>query len=329
MTLPTVLLVGASGFIGRHASVALAAAGFHVRGLTRSVSRSQPQAPNLDWFEGDLEAPTQLERALTGANVAVYLYHSIGTSPDYAERESRVAHDFQRAAERAGVGRIVYVGGVVPPSAISCHLESRRRTGETLRSGAVPAIELRASMIIGHQSASFRMMRDLAIRVPWLALPPWLDNEACPISICDAAAAIALACRLPFSASACFELPGPECLSHRQLLAYLTGSLGTRLVERRIAAISPRIAALGLAAIASVDSALVRELVKGLDADLRPTGPTLWAQLDQPALRPLRQAIVDALSDETFAISPAPETRRRIANKTLEWLERMHAPSIA
>lgn len=322
MTQPTLLLTGASGFIGRHAAVALGAAGFHLRGLSRSVQRARRLLPEIEWLEGDLESPDHLERALERVDTAVYLYHAIGSSHDYTTREAHVARAFQQAASRARVGRIVYLGGVVPTGASSPHLESRRITGEILRCGPPTAIELRASLIIGHPSASFGLIRDLTVRMPWLVLPPWLDNESCPISICDVAVAIALACRIPCRTSAWFELPGPECLSHRQLLEYLAGPLGTRIAERRISALTPGIAALGIAAISRVDSSLSRELVRGLGGDLRPTGPSFWDQLGNPELRPLRQAIVDALSDATSSDSPAPETRRRIARKTLDWLER-------
>jgi uncharacterized protein YbjT (DUF2867 family) len=269
-----------------------------------------------------MESKASLRTALADATAAVYLYHAVGSTADYAEREAQVARDFHEAADEAGIGRIVYLGGIVPKAAPSRHLESRRVTGEVLRQGRPPTIELRASMVIGYPSASFAMIRDLAVGLPLLALPGWLDNESCPISVCDVAPAIALACVLPSAQSTWYELPGPECVTHRQLIEFLTGPTGTHVLDRRIAAITPRVATLGIAAVSNVAAGLARELVMGLTSDLRPTGPVFWDHVGRPRLRPLRHAMVDAISDQAAAHSPAPETRRRIINKTLEWLER-------
>jgi uncharacterized protein YbjT (DUF2867 family) len=321
VTQPTILLTGASGFVGRHAAIALAAAGFRVRAVTRSAERASRDAPELDWIECDIESNTALRAVLEGATAAVYLYHAIGSSSDYAEREARVARNFRHAADEAGLTRIVYLGGVVPRAGASRHLESRRLTGDILRQARATTIELRASMVIGFPSASFAMLRDLAVRLPILALPPWLDYKSCPIAICDVAAAIALACLMPVASSAWYELPGPECLSHRDLLSYLTGPAGTRVIEHRFAAMTPTLAALGIAAVSRVPAALSRELVMGLTSDLCPTGPRFWDLVAQPTLRPLRHAIIDALFDESAPHSPAPETRRRIARKTVDWIE--------
>jgi nucleoside-diphosphate-sugar epimerase len=325
---PTILLTGASGFVGRHAAVALSVAGFRVRGLSRSATRARREVPELDWIEGDLRCEASMRAALQGVASAVYLYHAIGTSRDYCERESRVADSFRRIADECGVERIVYLGGVQPVKPTSRHLESRRRTGEILRQARATTIELRASMVIGCGSASFRIVRDLAVNLPVLALPPWLDRRSCPIAICDVAAAIAVACRMRCEGSACFELPGPEPLSHRALIGCISAPLGTRIIEPRLSAVTAKLAALGIAVVSRVTPSLSRELVFGLESDLLPTERVFWDQLDKPALRPLRHAIVDALVDESALTSPAPETRRRIEAKTVEWLRRAGSSAI-
>ncbi|HEY5957012.1 MAG TPA: SDR family NAD(P)-dependent oxidoreductase [Polyangiaceae bacterium] len=332
MPQPTILLTGASGTIGRHAAVALAAAGFHVRGLTRSArkARALSQAgrpelnwPDFEWVEGDMESPSDIQRALAGSEAAIYLHHAVGESRDYTAREARSARLFQLAADEAGVRRIVYLGGIVPLEHESAHLESRRVTGEILRTATATTIELRATMVIGCNSASFSIIRDLAVQLPVLALPAWLDNYSCPVAICDVAAAIALAAILPQPCSSWFDLPGPQRLTHRDLIEHLTVPLGTRVLDRRIARISPRLAAFGVSIVSRVSPSLSRELILGLNGDLTPNGPVFWDRLGQPTLRALTHAIVDALADESVSIRPSPETRRRIARKTLEWLERI------
>lgn len=293
-----------------------------MRALSRDPNRARKMAPELDWRRGDLESAESMRTALSDVQVAVYLYHSIGAKAGYGEQERHVALGFRQAAEHAGVSRIVYLGGVVPADGRSRHLEARRATGKILRQGQPTTIELRASMVIGCESASFTLIRDLAVRMPIVALPPWLDHPSCPISICDVAPAIALACVLPSAHSACYELPGPSCLSHRALIEHLTQPLRTYLVKQRIPAISPILAAWAIAALSRVPSALSRELLQGLTCDLRPRGSMFWDQLRSPTLRPIRQACVDALCDEFASEKPGPETRRRIARKTVAWLER-------
>lgn len=317
---PTILLIGATGFVGRHAAVALAATGWKVRAATRNPEQARASNAALHWIQCDLESDESLRKACAGARAAVYLYHAIGTKGDYARLEAKVAQRFARAADEARLDRVVYLGGVVPVGRLSRHLESRRATGEALRQGKVSTIELRTSMVIGYPSASFQMIRDVVVNTPWLLLPAWLDNASCPISICDVASAIALAARLPTTASIWYELPGPERLSHRQLLGYVAEPLGTRIGRTKLTGISPSIVSLAIAALSRVPPSLSRELVLGLQLDLAPTGPSFWDRVGRPELRPLRQAIADALSDEIAPQSPSVETTRRIQNKARHWL---------
>lgn len=319
---PIILLTGASGFVGRHVAVALRALGWHVRAASRRPTR-QPPCADLEWVHCDLEREETLAPALDGARAAVYLYHAVGVGRDYAERESTVARAFRRSADRAGISRIVYLGGVSPRGHSTRHLDSRRQTGELLRGGQGTTIELRTSMVIGHPSASFGLIRDLAVRMPWLVLPAWLDHDSSPIAICDVAAAIALGTLLPSEVSSWFDLPGPELLSHRALLEYLAEPLGTRILERRVNFVSPAAAALAMALVSRVRPQLSRELIQGLECDLRPNGPSFWDRLGVTNLRPLRQAIVDALNDERAESSPSEETARRITRKTLDWQQRV------
>jgi hypothetical protein len=176
-------------------------------------------------------------------------------------------------------------------------------------------IELRAAMVIGHQSQSFSLVRDLVTTTPLLALPDWLDHKSYPIAICDVAAALTLALEVPLTASTWFDLPGPECLSHRSLLTMLSASFGTRILETRIA-VTPSLAAIALAVLSHVPSTVSRELVQGLKTELLPTGQSFWSLVGNPELRSPKQAIADAFTDELVVTTPSPETRCRIEDKT-------------
>ena len=123
-----------------------------------------------------------------------------------------------RAAAAAGVERIVYLGGVAPGGPGSDHLRSRLDVGEALRSGPVKTVELRASMIVGHGSLSWLIVRDLAARLPVMILPRWLKSRTEPVAIDDAVVALVRALDMPLEASSWFDVPGPEMLSGKEIL---------------------------------------------------------------------------------------------------------------
>lgn len=317
-----VLVIGASGFVGRHLCVTLKAAGLTVR---RATSRTQQATSPTDvgtWVHLDLSDARTHERALEGCRSVVYLYHGLGTGEGYERREAAVAIQFRDAATRAGVERLVYLGGIVPREGRSTHLESRRITGEKLREGSLSAIELRAAMIIGFGSASFNLIRDLAVRMPFLVLPPWLDNASFPIAIDDVCYALARALVLPAVPPMWFELPGPERITHRELVRRLGELLGTRVFKKRLRILTPWLSARLLSIIGRERHELVSELVSGLPADLVPYGQSFWEFIHEHPERGVRDAILNALSDESSRTQPslATEERLRIRGESLRGL---------
>ena len=179
-----VLLTGATGFIGRNLYRPLEAAGYDVRCLTRKLEEAQGLWPERQWVRGDIGDPGRLPSAMEGCDFAFYLVHGMGSHrPGWAEEELRWARNFAQAAEQAGVSRIVYLGGVAPQGTPSEHLLSRLNTGEALRAGQVPCLELRAGMIIGPGSASWTIVRDLAARLPAMVLPAWLEYRSEPVAV--------------------------------------------------------------------------------------------------------------------------------------------------
>ncbi|MEI9952375.1 MAG: NAD-dependent epimerase/dehydratase family protein [Pseudomonadota bacterium] len=167
----SVLLTGATGFIGSALLAEFVRRGQRVVAVSRRAT--QPQATDLvEWRSCDLLEPSTLDAAFAGIRIAYYLVHSMGTgASDFGELEQRAAHAFAQAAARAQVKRIVYLGGPAPLGPPSEHLRSRLAVGEILRAGPVPAVELRASMVIGPGSASWQIVRDLAVRLPVMVLP--------------------------------------------------------------------------------------------------------------------------------------------------------------
>jgi Type II CAAX prenyl endopeptidase Rce1-like/NAD(P)H-binding len=180
-----ILLTGASGFVGRYLFYTLQAAGCEVRCASRHPERARRHYPNRNWVRLDLEDPATVQPALEGCHGAYYLIHGMSDGEDYEEREARSTETFVTAAQQAGLQRIVYLGGVQPAGLSSRHLRSRLRTGEILQQGAVSTVELRAAMVIGNGGSSWEMVRDLAVRLPVMILPKWLQNCSQPIAITD------------------------------------------------------------------------------------------------------------------------------------------------
>jgi uncharacterized protein YbjT (DUF2867 family) len=265
-----VLVLGATGFVGSALVPRLLEAG----DVVRAASRRPPRAPMTDgprWVQVDLCDPSTLPAALEGVECVYYLVHGMGGhAADFREVERGCARALAVAAAASGCARVVYLGGVAPAGPPSEHLASRLEVGEILRAGGVPALELRAAMIIGAGSASWRIMRDLAMRLPAMVLPRWLDSRCRPIAIDDAVTALLDARLLPLDASAWFDIPGPDELSAREMLLAIGALRGRRIPALRVPVLTPWLSSLWLKLVTRTDYALARELVLGLTSDLLP-----------------------------------------------------------
>ncbi len=318
MTKSPVLIVGASGFVGRHVCVALEAAGYIVRRGTSNRARCQPDSHRV-WVHLDMNDPSTYANAMNGCQSVVYLFHGLGSGSDYATREAQAAVHFRDMAIKQGIERVVYLGGVAPSVPTSQHLESRRATGQILRDRSLLVLELRAAMIIGKGSISFNLIRDLAVRLPVVALPPWLDRGSYPIAIDDVAYAIVRGLDVNLAASACHELPGPEWITHRQLLARVSALLGTHIIGRRLTSVSTGIAARILGLISREPYPVVAELVAGLPSDLTPRGVSFWTLIGEAPVRSIMSAILDALADETSQTEPSNATQERLVRRVRQY----------
>ncbi len=269
------LVTGATGFVGRALVPALVGVGDEVRAGTRRLPASSNEA--FRWVHCDIASRSSLASALAGVDCAYYLVHGMGSgNPDYSKAESDAAHAFADEAARAGCRRVVYLGGVAPAVAPSKHLASRLRVGEILRAGAVPALELRAAMIVGEGGASWQIVRDLAARLPVMILPRWLESKSCPVALDDVVRALVDARTVPLAESAWFDLPGPEVLSGREILLRVAALRGRRLRTLRVPVLTPALSAMWLRLVTRTDYQIARELVMGLTGDLVPRDARYW-----------------------------------------------------
>ncbi len=264
-----VLVTGATGFVGRELVAALVERGRAVRATTRGPGGDLDA--RVEWVRADVSRPADLPAALEEVETAFFLVHGMASGrADYAEEERRAAAGFAREAERAGVRRIVYLGGVAPRGRASKHLASRLAVGEVLRAGRVPTLELRASMIVGSGSASWRIVRDLAMRLPVMVLPAWAHSRSCPIAIEDVVEALVAGLDVPLPRSDWYDLPGPEVLSVREILECVAALRGRSLPAIEAPLPHPRVSALWLKLVSDAPWGVVRELVQGLSHDLLP-----------------------------------------------------------
>jgi uncharacterized protein YbjT (DUF2867 family) len=296
---PTILLTGATGFVGSAVRPAVAGMGGRVRCLTRDVDQARKRQPAVEWVTGDVWDAASCARALEGCQAALYLVHGIGEGGDYHRREVAAAATFSQAAATAGVERIVYLGGVAPAGSGSEHLRSRLEVGETLRAGPVKTVELRASMIVGHGSLSWLIVRDLAARLPVMVLPQWLKSRTQPVAIDDVVIALVRALDLPLPASAYFDLPGPLALSGKEILeqtALVMGLPHPRMIE--VPLLSPRLSSLWVRFVTRAKWSVAREVVVGLADDLLARDDRFWQLIDHPNRLTFAEAARVALAAE-------------------------------
>lgn len=322
-----ILLTGATGFVGRHLYPALRAAGFPVRCASRRPEQAAERYPSRQWAHFDIADRDSVRRALDGCDTAYYLVHGIGSGVDYPERERRAAALFANEARRAGLRRIIYLGGVAPRDPRpSRHLSSRQRTGEILRAGEVPVCELRAAMIIGVGSASWTMVRDLSARLPAMILPSWLNNRSSPVAIDDVVFALVKAAELPATCSASFSLPGPETVTHRDLLVRTSAALRRRRLMVGVPALSPRLSSYWIALVTRVSLDMARELVEGVRHDLQATAPPFWRLIGHHPIG-VNAAIHQALQDSRDASVPSEAAEARLRDIGRDDLSTRPAPS--
>jgi uncharacterized protein YbjT (DUF2867 family) len=304
-----VVVLGASGFVGTHVVDALIAAGRPVRAGTRNPDRARRHRPDHPWVRADLGDTASLERSFRGADALVYLVHHMRahTADDLVELEEQTAGRVRETAEEAGIRRIVYLGAPEPPGEPSPHLAARLATGAALRAGGVSTIELQASMIIGAGSESWLMVRDLAMRLPAMALPRWSRSKTQPIGIDDVVAAILHALEHPTEDSFAAALPGPETLTAREILFRAAAIDGRRPVAIPMPFITPGLSTHWIRLVTRADMAIARQLVNGLGTDLVAEGPGYWAHAPDIHRTPVREAMTRALADE----APPPIWQRR------------------
>ncbi|HEY6881674.1 MAG TPA: NAD(P)H-binding protein [Polyangiales bacterium] len=298
-----ILVAGATGFVGARLLPVLESQGFEVVAGTRDVSTAQQRFPGRAFVHLDLADADSVRAAMRSCSAAVYLVHSMGGGSDYERLERESAHNFRSAAAEAQLERIVYLGGMPPQGKPSRHLRSRMITGEILRAGRVPTIELQATMVIGSGSESFRMVRDLAARLPVMVLPRWSRSITEPIAIDDVTFALAHALSYAPAQSRAYPLPGPEPLSARDILGRTAALMGRRPRMFGVPVITPRLSSYWIRLVTRGNHYVTDELVEGLRSDIVAPDAGYWKLCPEHRRQSFEYAASRALRDEASHLS--------------------------
>lgn len=298
-----VLLTGATGYVGGRLLTKLKELGVPVRCLAR---RPEALRGTCEVVLGDVLDPDSLPPALAGVDTAYYLVHSMAADRDFEEQDRLAAANFARAAQAAGVRRIIYLGGLGEAAdTLSKHLRSRQETGGILRANHPQVIEFRASIVIGSGSLSFEMLRALVERLPVMICPRWVRVLAQPIAVEDLITYLVEALSLPEGPSRTFEIGGPEAVSYGQLMEEYARQRGLRRWMIPVPLLTPYLSSLWLGLVTPLYARVGRKLVESLR---NPTVVTndLAARTFSLRPRPVSQALARALVNEDQAFA---ETR--------------------
>ena len=267
----TLFLTGATGYIGGRLAPRLVERGYRVRCLARSAAklRARPWAElaGVEVVEGDAGDEAFLAEAMRGCGVAYYLIHSMDSAgAEYRRRDRTLAEAFGRAAARAGVERIIYLGGLGETGAgLSEHLSSRREVEGALGVGGVPVTVLRAAMIIGSGSASFEILRYLVERLPIMVTPRWVSTLSQPIAVRDVLHYLMAALESPGTVGRTVDIGGPEVWSYARVMREMASAmgLGRRLVIP-VPVLTPRLSSLWIHLVTPLHASIARPLAEGL-----------------------------------------------------------------
>ncbi len=264
--LGTMLITGASGYVGGRLVQELIERGYKVRVMVRVASPEHNERwPCCEIAIADALDPEGLNKALEGVHTAFYLIHSLLLGKSFESAELQAAVNFRIAAEAQKVKRIIYLGGLGDTrSSLSPHLKSRNEVADELKRGKVPVTILRAAIIIGSGSASYELIKNLAKRMHFLLIPRWANTECQPIAIEDVRRYLVGALETPETSGKSFDIGGREILPYRTIFTTIADILGKKiwLIPFPVSSMGPYIYLANL--LTPVPGPIVKALLKGI-----------------------------------------------------------------
>jgi uncharacterized protein YbjT (DUF2867 family) len=298
-----ILVTGATGYVGGRLWRLLEADGRSVRCLARRPAELAPQVGEAtEVVQGDVLEAESLGPALADVESAFYLIHSMGSGKDFEEQDRTAARNFGSAARRAGVRRIIYLGGLGHGPDLSPHLRSRQEVGDILRESGVPVLELRASIVIGSGSLSFEMIRALVERLPVMITPRWVEVEAQPIAVDDLLAYLVAALDVSLTESRVFEIGGADRVSYGDLMREYARQRGLRRVMIRVPVLTPWLSSLWLGLVTPLYARVGRKLAESIKHPTVVRDPSA-REVFPVKPRGMREAIAAAIRNEEREIA--------------------------
>lgn len=262
MTRKIVLVTGANGFIGRLLTRALLVEDVQVRCLVRKSGNVSD--PSTETVQGDLLEPATLTAALAGVDTAYYLVHAMaGGRAGFERRDHDAAENFVRAAEKAGVRRVIYLGGLGETGdELSEHLKSRLEVADILRSGKFATTFLRAAIIIGTGGASFEMVKALVERLPVMITPRWVTTLCQPIAVEDVISYLVGCLKDERTTGGTFDIGGPDVITYKEMMERFGRIRGRTLYILPV--LTPRLSSYWVGFITPVAPSVSMPLIEGL-----------------------------------------------------------------
>ncbi len=296
-----VLVMGATGYIGKNTLGPLVAEGYRVRAAARNPARI-PGPENIERVAADVSDAASIRAALVDVQVAFYFVHTLGGGADYQTRDRDAARIFGEEAALAGVERIVYLGGLGEDRAeLSEHLASRHEVGRLLAAGGVPVIEFRASIVIGSGSTSFEMIRNLVEKLPAMTTPRWVRMPAQPVGIDDVVAYLLASIELglaPDESHRVYEIGGADITTYGGLLALHAELRDLKRLVIPVPVLSPGLSGWWLYLFTPREATVGRQLAESLRFPTVVTDDS--AARDFPDIHPIgtREAVMRAFAAE-------------------------------
>lgn len=297
-TVPVVLVAGASGYVGGRLIPLLEKQPIVLRCLARNPDKLRPLVgTSTQVVRGDVLDPGSLDGALQGVHTAYYFVHLMSGSKDFEKEDRQAATNFAQAAKKAGVQRIIYLGGLGDDAdpKLSPHLRSRHEVGLILRESGVETVEFRASLVIGTGSLSFDLVKSLTDRLPVMLCPRWLTTPTQPVAVDDVLAYLLAAKDLPPGGSRTFEIGCPDVTTYGGMIREYARQKGLRRWLISVPVLTPYLSSLWLALVTPAAFEVGRHLIEGLK---NPTVIRDTTALDVFPIRPMgiREAIQKALA---------------------------------
>jgi uncharacterized protein YbjT (DUF2867 family) len=297
----TVLVTGATGFVGRRLVPELASQGHRVRAMTRRPGEYDGPGEAVG---GDVHEPESLVAALSGADVAVYLVHSLDDD-DFEAKDAAAAAAFGRAAAAAGVRQIVYLGGLgADGDDLSAHLRSRREVETLLGEAGVPVTVLRAAIVVGAGGISWEMTRQLVKNLPAMVVPKWAATRTQPIAIGDVVRYLAGVIDRPEASGRVFEIGGADRLTYIEMLEQASEIMnGRKAPVAKVPVLTPKLSSYWISFVTNVDVTTGRNLIDSMGTEvvvtddsireLVPGEPATYAEAVRAAIGESRESAAE------------------------------------